>query len=75
MGRLFVTAIPTPTVIKVNGQPIGSSIPNREFAPGSYTLRFEGADSLGPWFSERSVEIRSGETTRLVRVALQLRLP
>jgi len=74
-GRLFVTAVPTPTRILVNGQPFGSSIPNREFPPGTYVLRFEGADDLGPWYAERSVEIRAGEPTRLTRVPLQIRRP
>jgi hypothetical protein len=75
MGRLFVTAVPTPTTIKVNGQPFGPAIVNRELPPGTYQLRFEGVDSLGPWYAERSVEIRSGEPTRLSRVGLQLRRP
>jgi serine/threonine protein kinase len=75
MGRLFVTAVPTPTRILVNGQPFGSSIPNRDFPPGTYVLRFEGADDLGPWYAERSVEIRAGEPTRLTRVPLQIRRP
>jgi hypothetical protein len=74
-GRLFVTAVPTPTRILVNGQPFGSSIPNRDFPPGTYVLRFEGADDLGPWYAERSVEIRAGEPTRLTRVPLQIRRP
>jgi hypothetical protein len=74
-GRLFVTAVPTPSMIKVNGQPVGPAIINREFPPGTYVLRFEGVDSLGPWFSERSVEIRPGEPTRLTRIGLQLRRP
>ncbi len=74
-GHLFVTAVPTPTTIKVDGQPFGSMIPNREFPAGPHTLRFEGVDSLGPWYAERAIEIRPGETTRLVRIVLQVRRP
>ena len=51
-------SIPTPTTIRVNGQPFGPAIANREFPPGTYLLRFEGVDPLGPWYAERSVEIR-----------------
>jgi hypothetical protein len=74
-GRLFVTAVPTPTMIKVDGQPIGPAIVNRELPAGTHQLRFEGVDPLGPWFAERTVQIRPGETTRLSRVELQLRRP
>ena len=75
MGRLFVTAVPTPARILVNGQPFGPAIANRELPPGTYLLRFEGADSLGPWYAEQSVEIRAGERTSRPGIRLQLRRP
>jgi hypothetical protein len=59
----------------VDGQPFGPAIINREFPPGTHLLRFEGVDNLGPWYAERSVEIRSGERTPLPGLVLQVRRP
>ncbi len=74
-ARLFLTAVPVPASIRIDGVAVGPMIPLRELPAGRHSLRFEGADSLGPWIAELEVELRPGETKRLPRFPLQVRRP
>ena len=73
-GRLSMTVSPTPTTIFVNGRRVDRpNLINFVVPPGRVTLRFEGVDSIGPWWADQVLDVAPGETVRRTRVPLQPR--
>jgi len=73
-GRLSMTVSPTPTTIFVNGRRVDRpNLINFVVPPGRVTLRFEGVDSIGPWWADHALDVAPGETVRRTRLPLQPR--